>query len=146
MSVERPRAPIYDFLGLETDIVAPGKAVGRMEVTEQHFSQADRMHGGLVFVVFDTVMGRAIHSIIDPEIDIATIEISQRFIRMVGLGPLVVEAEVIHPGRKVVQVRGEAWESRGKLAAAASGAFIVLGPKSAGTAPGSHARPVPSPE
>lgn len=120
-------APIYDFLGLEVEQTGEGAAVGRMNVTEQHFSQAERMHGGLVFVVFDTVMGHAIRSIVDPDVDIATIEISQRFIRMVGVGPLVVEAEVIHPGRKVVQVQGEAREARGKLAASAAGAFIVLG-------------------
>ncbi|MDH3498922.1 MAG: PaaI family thioesterase [Acidimicrobiia bacterium] len=129
MTFDSAAAPIYEFLGLDVEIPEPGKAVGTMTVTRQHYSGVERMHGGLVFVVFDTVMGHAIHSVIDPAIDIATIEISQRFIRMVGVGPLRVEADVIHPGRKVVQVQGQAWESRGKLAATASGAFIVLGKK-----------------
>lgn len=127
MTFDRSNSPIYEFLGLDVEVTGEGKAVGSMTVTRQHFSGAQRMHGGLVFVVFDTVMGYAIHSLIDPGIDIATIEISQRFIRMVGLGPLQVEAEVVHPGRKIMQVQGQAWESRGKLAATAAGAFIVLG-------------------
>lgn len=128
MQFDSSIAPIYEFLGLDIQMIEPGKAVGTMEVTEKHFSGVPRMHGGLVFVVFDTVMGYAIHSLIDPSIDIATIEISQRFIRMVGPGPLRVEAEVVHPGRRVIQLHGQAWESRGKLAATAAGAFIVLGP------------------
>ncbi len=118
-------SPIWDFLGLEVEITAPGKAEGRMLVTERHFSAAPRMHGGLVFVVFDTVMGTAVHSLVDS--DIATIDLHQRFLRMVGAGPLRVTAEVFHPGRKVMQIRGEAYESRGKLAATATGSFIILG-------------------
>ncbi len=128
MQFDRSIAPIYEFLGLDIEVTAPGKAVGSMEVTEQHFSGVPRMHGGLVFVVFDTTMGHAIYSVIDPSIDIATIEISQRFIRMVGTGPLRVEVEVVHAGRRVIQLHGQAWESRGKLAATAAGAFIVFGP------------------
>ena len=121
-----PDAPIFEFLGLEVRVIEPGKAEGTMTVTEQHFSSAPRMHGGLVFVVFDTVMGRAVHSLIDPHTDIATIDMHQRFIRMVDKGPLRVTAEVFHPGRRVMQIRGEAFESRGKLAATATGSFIIL--------------------
>ena len=56
------------------------------------------------------------------------IDLHQRFIRMVDKGPLRVTAEVFHPGRKVMQIRGEAYESRGKLAATATGSFIILPP------------------
>lgn len=126
MDESDPGSPIYEFLGLDVKVIAPGHAEGTMLVTEQHFSAAPRMHGGLVFVVFDTVMGRAVHSLIDPETDIATIDMHQRFIRMVDKGPLRVTAEVFHPGRKVMQVRGEAYEHRGKLAATASGSFIIM--------------------
>lgn len=119
-------SPIYDFLGLHVEVTEPGKAEGNMIVTEKHFSAAPRMHGGLVFVVFDTVMGKAVHSLIEPDVDIATIDLHQRFIRMVDKGPLKVVCEVFHPGRKVMQIRGEAFESRGKLAATATGSFIIL--------------------
>ena len=95
-------SPIWDFLGLTVEISAPGQAVGTMLVTEKHFSAAPRMHGGLVFVVFDTVMGSAVHSLVDT--DIATIDLHQRFLRMVGPGPLRVTAEVFHPGRRVMQI------------------------------------------
>lgn len=127
MEWDRGHSPIYEFMGLDVETIEPGVAVGTMQVTEKHFSKAQRMHGGLVFVVFDTVMGRAIASILEPGTDLATIEISQRFIRMVYPGELRVEARVVHPGRKIVQVEGKAWEYRGKLAATAAGAFIVLG-------------------
>jgi uncharacterized protein (TIGR00369 family) len=126
MDESAPGSPIYQWLGLDVRVLEPGKAEGTMLVTEKHFSMAPRMHGGLVFVVFDTVMGRAVHSLLDPETDIATIDLHQRFIRMVDKGPLRVTAEVFHPGRKVMQIRGEAYESRGKLAATATGSFIVL--------------------
>lgn len=127
MAYHRSHAPIYDFLGLDIEVTGPGKATARMIVTEQHFSGAGRMHGGLVFVVFDSVMGYAMGSLLDAGTDLATVEISQRFIRMVGLGELRVEAEVVHPGRKIMQLDGRAWESRGKLAATAAGSFIVIG-------------------
>lgn len=117
---------IYEFLGLDIEVTGVGRAVGTMNVTQRHYSQAPRMHGGLVFVVFDSVMGMAVRSLVDPAIDIATIDISMRFIRMVHLGELRVEAEVYHPGRRVMQVRGEAFEHRGKLAATATSAFVVL--------------------
>ena len=122
-----PAIPIYSLMGLDIETASEGSAVGSMTVTKDHFSQVDRMHGGLVFVAFDTVMGWAVRSLIDPDVDIATIDISMRFIRMVYAGALRVEAEVYHPGRRVVQVRADAYEHRGKLAATATGAFVVLG-------------------
>jgi len=126
MDESSPGSPIYELLGLSVRVLEPGKAEGTMTVTEKHFSAAPRMHGGLVFVVFDTVMGRAVHSLLEPNVDIATIDLHQRFIRMVDKGPLRVVAEVFHPGRRVMQIRGEAFEHRGKLAATATGSFIVL--------------------
>ena len=122
------RAPIYDFMGIELEPLGAGRARGVMQVTKQHYSQVNRMHGGLVFVVFDTVMGRAARTLVDESIDIATVDISMRFIRMVYEGELRIEAEVYHPGRHIMQVRADAYENRGKLAATATGAFIVLGP------------------
>ena len=106
MDESAPGSPIYEFLGLEVKVIEPGKAEGNMIVTEKHFSAAPRMHGGLVFVVFDTVMGRAVHSLLDPDIDIATIDMHQRFIRMVDKGPLRVTAEVFHPGAKREEIVG----------------------------------------
>lgn len=126
MTTHDDPSSIYDFLGLDIEVTGVGRAVGTMNVTRRHYSQAPRMHGGLVFVVFDSVMGMAVRSLVDPAIDIATIDISMRFIRMVHLGELRVEAEVYHPGRRVMQVRGDAYEHRGKLAATATGAFVVL--------------------
>ena len=120
-------APIYRFLGLDADIIGGGRAAATMQVTEQHYSNSPRMHGGLVFVVFDTVMGLAVRTLVEPGVDVATIDISMRFIRMVREGQLRVEAEVYHPGRRVMQVKADAFEDRGKLAAMATGAFIVLG-------------------
>ena len=122
------KAPIYDFMGIDLEATGEGSARGTMLVTTQHYSQVNRMHGGLVFVVFDTVMGRAVRTLVPEDIDVATVDISMRFIRMVYEGELVVEAEVFHPGRRIMQVRAQAFESRGKLAATATGAFIVLGP------------------
>jgi len=131
----QPRAPIYELLGLTVTVTSPGCAEGTMIVTEKHFSEAQRMHGGLVFVVFDTVMGQAVHSLIEADIDIATIDMQQRFIRMVDKGPLRVTAEVFHPGRRVMQIRGEAFEHRGKLAATATASFIVLADRKRGDGP-----------
>ena len=121
------KAPIYDFMGIELEATGPGTAVGTMQVTPQHYSPVGRMHGGLVFVVFDTVMGRAVRTLLDGDLDTATVDISMRFIRMVHEGELRVEAEVYHPGRLIMQVSANAYEHRGKLAATATGAFIVLG-------------------
>ena len=39
-------------MGLDVETIEPGVAVGTMQVTEKHFSKAQRMHGGLVFVVY----------------------------------------------------------------------------------------------
>ena len=97
-----------------------------MQVTPRHYSQVERMHGGLVFVVFDTVMGGAVRTLVSDDVDVATVDISMRFIRMVYEGELRVEAEVYHPGRLIMQIRANAYEYRGKLAATATGSFVVL--------------------
>ena len=118
-------APIEEFLGLELDRTEQG-ARGRVAVTPELFSRAGRMHGGLVFTAIDVVMGLATRNVVGWDKLIGTIDISIRFIRTVADGELVIDAVVVHPGRKVVQLSAEARDADGKLVATATGAFMVM--------------------
>lgn len=118
-------APIEEFLGLELESTEGG-ARGRVAVTPQLFSRAGRMHGGLVFTAMDVVMGQATRDAVGRDKLIGTIDISIRFIRTVANGELLIDAVVVHPGRKVVQLSAEARDSDGKLVATATGAFMVM--------------------
>ncbi len=118
------RSPIEETLGIEYEM-ADGSARGRLSVTPQLYSRAGRMHGGLIFTAIDTVMGLATRNAVGWDKLIATIDISIRYIRTVSDGDLFIEATVVHPGRRVLQLSAEAKDGEGRLVAAATGAFMV---------------------
>jgi acyl-CoA thioesterase len=80
------------------------------------------VHGGVVFTLADTAMGRATMSVLDEGLFCTSIEASARFLRAVPTGRLRAQVQVLHSGRRIVHLDGEE-----KPVAAVSGSFAVLG-------------------
>ena len=51
--------PLKDYLGFDLIEEEPGRVVATMEVTERHLSPNGTVHGGLLFTLVDTAMGKA---------------------------------------------------------------------------------------
>jgi acyl-CoA thioesterase len=111
---------------MEITAPGPGRGAARLSVGPEHLNPNGVVHGAVLFAMVDTAMGAAVVSILEEGKICASVDVHLRFIRPVARGTLDVEARVVHPGRRMVQLEATAHDDEGHLVATASGAFVVL--------------------
>ena len=118
--------PLRRFLGMEIEDDGPGRARAGLEVTGDLLNPHGVGHGGVVFTMIDTAMGRATMSMLEEGRLCASIEIHARFIRPVSEGSLVAHVDVVRPGRRVFHLEARVVDGADRLVATATGTFAVL--------------------
>lgn len=117
--------PLRTFLGMELETSEAGVGVARAVVDSDCLNPNGVVHGGVIFTLVDTAMGAATMSLLDPDKACASIDVTIRFLRPVTSGTLTVEATVLRPGRRVMQLQARVTVD-GKLVATGDGAFAVF--------------------
>ena len=122
--------PLKDYLGFDLVEEEPGRVVATMEVTERHLSPNGTVHGGVLFTLVDTAMGKATMGVVADGRICASIELSARYLRPVGTGGrLVAEVTVLRAGRRVVHLEGRVrCEGDDRPVAVMTGSFAVIDP------------------
>jgi acyl-CoA thioesterase len=130
-SFDQVRFPLGEFLGLTINQGEPssGRADVGLEVGDNHLNPHGMAHGAVAFAMMDTAMGAAVMTIVPEGHLCATIEVHTRFHRPVRPGPLVAEAKVLTPGRRVVQLEARTTDAEGRLVASATSSFAVFEPR-----------------
>ena len=118
--------PITRFMGLDVYRTGRGTARATATIGETHHNPNGVAHGSVIFAMADTSMGAATMSILDEGHYCSTIEIQIRYLRLVVAGPVVVETQVIKPGRRIVHLESRATDADGRLVATATGSYAVL--------------------
>ena len=123
-----PAHPFADLLGLEVETTGEGTATARLELADRHRNPHGMAHGAVLFALVDTAMGGAAMSVVPAGRWCASIDVQLRFLRPASEGELEATAEVVHPGRRIVQLTAEVRHvATRKVVATATGAFAVLG-------------------
>ncbi len=120
--------PLRRFLGMDVEDLEPGQAVARLDVTESLLNPNGVVHGGVLFTMVDTAMGRATMSVLEEGQLCASIEVQMRFLRPVAGGRLEAETGVIRRGRKIVHLESRIRDGDGALIATGAGTFAVITP------------------
>ncbi len=123
---DRAQFPLRRFLGLEIEDVEPGRALARVEVTGDLLNPNGVVHGGVLFTMVDTAMGKAALSVLDEGQRCASVEVQLRFLRPVADGRLETVASVIRPGRKIIHLEARIHDGEGTLVASGTGTFVVI--------------------
>ena len=118
--------PLAVFLGMTVEKTGYGTARAEVTIDERHLNPNGVAHGSVVFTLADTSMGAATMSVLDEGFYCSTIEIQIRYLRPVVSGPVVVETQVIKPGRRIVHLESRATDADGRLVATATGSYAVL--------------------
>ena len=118
--------PLRRFLGMDVEVVEPGNAVARLVVGEALLNPNGAVHGGVIFTMVDTAMGKATMTSLEDGQLCASIEIQIRFLRPVRDGQLEANAKVIRRGRRVIHLEARVHNAEGDLAATGTGTFAVL--------------------
>ena len=112
-------------LGIETRRREGGVCELAISVAEQHQSMAARVHGGVLFTMLDSALGRAVISLLPEGRGCATVEMKINYFRPVQSGELLARGEVVNLGRSVAYAEGQITDDDGKLVARATGTFFL---------------------
>ncbi len=123
---DRAQFPLRRFLGMDIEDGEPGHAVARVEVSPDLLNPNGVVHGGVLFTMVDTAMGKATLSVLDEGQLCASVEVQLRFLRPVAGGQLEAAAQVVKPGRKIVHLEARIHDGAGTLVATGTGTFVVI--------------------
>ncbi len=115
--------PFTKALGIEIVSIEDGEATGKLELTEKHSSNPNRLiaHGGVTYALADTVGGAA--AISANETVTPTIDMRIDYLAPATGGVLHAEAEVVRNGNSVAAVTVEITDEDGREIAAARGVY-----------------------
>jgi len=111
---------------MDIEDVEPGHAVARLQVNEDLLNPNGVVHGGVLFTMVDTAMGRATMTSLEEGQLCASIEVQIRFLRPVNTGQLEADTAVIRRGRTVVHLESHVRDMDGALVATGAGTFAVI--------------------
>ena len=125
---ELTRAPsrAWAWLGLRLVETGDGTAVVDMTATEDMANHAGFLHGGMISMLADSAMGRAIRTVKPGVSRAASFDLKLNFIAAAKIGEtLRATARVVHAGRRtgVAECRIEGKE--GRLVATATATFAI---------------------
>jgi len=114
-----------ESLGFEYRGQVDGEQVIELEVREQHMSRAERVHGGVLFSLLDTALGRSIIERLPEGRGCATVEIKINYFRPIQQGRIRARARCHEVTRSLAYAEGVITNAEGKALARASGTFFL---------------------
>ena len=115
-----------DHLGVRTLGVQPdGCFALELDLEPRHMSRAERAHGGVLFTLLDTALGRAVIELLPPGRGCATVELKINYFRPVQHGTIRASGRCVQKTRSLAYAEGDVVNAEGKLLARATGTFFI---------------------
>ena len=124
--VEGPE--FMDDMGLVSHPVVDGESRLELELAAKHMSRAKRAHGGVLFSMLDSALGRAVLSHLPDGRGCATVEIKINYFRPIQRGTLTARGRLKEMTRSLAYAEGEIVNEEDKVLARASGTFFLPQP------------------
>lgn len=112
-------------LGIESIGMVEGAFALELRIEERHLSMAARVHGGVLFTLLDTALGRAVIAELPPGRGCATVELKINYFRPVQEGTIRAYGRCVQRTRSLAYAEGEVLNDEGKTLARASGTFFL---------------------
>ncbi|MEP6921345.1 MAG: PaaI family thioesterase [bacterium] len=120
------KVPFAKLIGIELEAVEFGKATLAFDVRDELKQNHGVVHGGAIAALIDTATAFAIISILEPEEQTTTVDLTISYLRPLRGGRATAVAEVLKAGRRIIVVSAELRDDAGKLAATALTTYIRL--------------------
>lgn len=118
-------AEFSEDMGIEYLGVVDGETTLRLELRQKHMSRANRVHGGVLFTLLDSALGRSILDALPEGRGCATVEIKVNYFRPVQSGCVTARGRMRELTRSLGYAEGEVRNEEGKVLARASGMFFL---------------------
>jgi uncharacterized protein (TIGR00369 family) len=114
-----------DYLGFRTLGMQGGVFVIELDLEPRHLSRADRAHGGVLFALLDTALGRAVIEELPEGRGCATVEMKINYFRPVQGGTIRATGRCLQKTKSLAYAEGDVANADGKLLARATGTFFL---------------------
>ena len=118
--------PFAKLLGIELEDVAPGTATLGFDIRDDLKQNNGVVHGGAIASLIDTATAFAIISLLPPEEQATTADLTISYLRPLRNGRARATARVVRAGRRLIVVSAELVDDAGKLIATALTTYIKI--------------------
>jgi uncharacterized protein (TIGR00369 family) len=113
-----PRPGIAGLIGFTLSRVDRGDVEATLETRSDMTNPMGGVHGGIAATLLDTVMGCAVHTVLEPGEAYTTTDLHVHYVRGVDPGATVTAVgTVVHRGRRLATAEGRVLDDRGRLVA-----------------------------
>jgi len=113
------------YLGIRSLGMVDGAFALELQLEERHMSTAARAHGGVLFSMLDTALGRAVIGELPPGRGCATVELKINYFRPVQHGRIRALGRCVQRTRSLAYAEGEILNDEGRILARATGTFFL---------------------
>jgi len=123
-----PPPPFAATLGIQPIYLEKGRVQFELVPQEYHFNPIGTVHGGVITTILDTVMGCALHTVLEKGFGYTTLELKINFTKAVTLrsGRLIAEGRLIHVGKSTALLEADLKSEAGLLYAHGTSTCILL--------------------
>ena len=112
-------------MGIEFLGVIDGATTLQLDLEQRHMSRANRVHGGVLFTLLDSALGRSIVNALPEGRGCATVEIKVNYFRPIQSGRVTARGFLKELTKSLGYAEGEVLNEEGKVLARASGTFFL---------------------
>jgi acyl-CoA thioesterase len=112
-------------MGIESLGIIDGAATLQLDLAQRHMSRANRVHGGVLFTLLDSALGRSIINGLPEGRGCATVEIKVNYFRPIQSGRVTARGRLKELTKSLGYAEGEVLNEEGKVLARASGTFFL---------------------
>ena len=128
VSGDLPAPPIQRLTGMAPTVAEPGHCTFALPATEWLNSPAARLQGGVTAWLAESAMRGAVETVAPAGTGVAAVDMKVNFLRPIASdgGTLIAHGTVVHRGRTLVIATAEVLDSKGRVAAVATGSSMLV--------------------
>ena len=118
--------PFAKLIGIELDEVDSGTATLAFHIRDELKQNHGVVHGGAIASLIDTATAFAIISVLPPDEQATTVDLTISYLRPLTKGRVKAVAKVLRMGKRLITVSAELFDDAGTLAATALSTYIKI--------------------
>ncbi|NWQ42854.1 PaaI family thioesterase [Bacillus sp. EB106-08-02-XG196] len=113
------------LLGVKIEDISEGAAVLSLSIREDLLQSGNMVHGGVLSVLIDSVIGTAVRTVLDPNEFSVTAEMNINYFRPAIKGKIFAEGKLVNKGKLLIVGTGEIKDEEGRLLAIGKATYAV---------------------
>lgn len=113
------------LLGVKIEDISEGAAVLSLPIREDLLQSGNMVHGGVLSVLIDSVIGTAVRTVLDPNEFSVTAEMNINYFRPAIKGKIFAEGKLVNKGKLLIVGTGEIKDEEGRLLAIGKATYAV---------------------